>query len=122
MAVVGLWAGAPGAIALVCFAVFSFLNALQGNLTAVYPIEMLPTEVRSTGVGFATACSRIGAAAGTFLLPVGITTIGIGPCMLIAALICVAGAVLSQRMAPETTGRSLPDTSRAPLRRVAPSS
>ncbi len=119
LAVVGLWGSAPGVVVVLCFAVFSFMNAAQGNLTAVYPIEVLPTEVRSTGVGFAAACSRIGAAAGTFLLPVGIDTIGIGPCMLVAAAVCVVGAVLSQVMAPETTGKGLHDTSTQPLRAQA---
>lgn len=116
LAVVGFWAGAPGAVVVACFAVFSFFNALQGNLTAVYPIEVFPTEVRSTGVGFAAACSRIAAAAGTFLLPVGIDALGIGPCMVIAAVICVIGAVVCQRMAPETTGADLHASSIAPLR------
>ncbi|WP_375405439.1 MFS transporter [uncultured Amnibacterium sp.] len=115
LAIVGFWAGAPGAVIVACFAVFSFLNALQGNLTAVYPIEILPTEVRSTGVGFGAACSRVGAAAGTFLLPIGIASVGIGPCMLVAAAVCVVGALVCQRMAPETTGRSLSATSAAPL-------
>jgi putative MFS transporter len=115
LAVVGLWAHAPGAIVVACFAVFSFFNALSGNLTAVYPIEILPTGVRSSGVGFAAAASRVGAAAGTFLLPIGISTIGIGPSMLIAAAICVVGAVMSQFRAPETTNRDLHDTSTAPL-------
>ena len=115
LAVVGLWSGAPGWVLVACFAGFSFFNALSGNLTAVYPIEILPTAVRSSGVGVATACSRIGAAIGTFLLPVGIETIGTGWCMLIAAGVCVVGAVVSQLMAPETTGRDLVDTSTAPL-------
>jgi putative MFS transporter len=116
LAVVGLWAGAPGWVLVACFAAFSFFNALSGNLTAVYPIEILPTAVRSSGVGVATAVSRIGAAVGTFLLPVGIAAIGTGACMLIAAAVCVVGAVVSQLMAPETTGRDLVDTSTAPLR------
>lgn len=119
LAVVGLWGSAPGIVVVLCFAVFSFMNAAQGNLTAVYPIEVLPTEVRSTGVGFAAACSRVGAAAGTFLLPIGIDSIGIGACMLIAAAICVVGALLSQVMAPETTGKGLHDTSTQPLREQA---
>jgi len=120
LAVVGVWGSAPAVVVVLCFAVFSFMNAAQGNLTAVYPIEVLPTEVRSTGVGFAAACSRIGAAAGTFLLPVGISSIGIGACMLIAAAVCVAGGILSQVMAPETTGRGLHETSTQPLRQQVP--
>ena len=108
--VVGVWSSAPSAVVVACFAVFAFFNALQGNLTAVYPTEVFPTELRSTGVGVSTAVSRIGAAAGTFLLPVGIQSIGIGPCMLIAAALCLIGGTVSQIMAPETTGLSLSRT------------
>jgi MFS transporter, putative metabolite transport protein len=110
LVVVGVWSSASGPVIVACFAVFAFFNALQGNLDAVYPTEVFPTELRSTGVGVSTAFSRIGAAAGTFLLPIGIDAIGIGPCMLIAAALCVLGGVVSQVMAPETTGLSLTHT------------
>jgi len=110
LVVVALWGSAPGGVVVACFAAFAFFNALQGNLTAVYPSEVFPTELRSTGVGVSTAFSRIGAAAGTFLLPIGIDTVGIGPCMLVAAGLCVIGGAVSQVMAPETTGLSLTHT------------
>jgi MFS transporter, putative metabolite transport protein len=110
LVVVGVWGSAPAGVIVACFAAFAFFNALQGNLDAVYPVEIFPTELRSTGVGVSTAFSRIGAAAGTFLLPVGISSIGIGPCMLIAAGICLLGGVVSYFMAPETTGLSLTHT------------
>ena len=115
LALIGLWSGAPPVLVVAAFGVFSFFNALQGNLTAVYPIEVLPTEVRSSGVGVAAAFSRVAAAAGTFLLPIGITSLGTGACMLIAAGVCVVGGIVSQVMAPETTGRALHETSRSPL-------
>ncbi|WP_445183460.1 MFS transporter [Pseudonocardia sp. Cha107L01] len=105
--VAGLWGGAPAAVIVVCFALFSFFNAMSGNLTAVYPIEVFPTDVRSSGVGIASAFSRIGAAIGTFLLPVGISSIGIGASMVIGAAICALGAVVSHALAPETTGMTL---------------
>ena len=108
--VIGLRAGAPPMVLVGAFAVFAFFNALTGNLTAVYPIEVFPTDVRATGVGIANAFSRIGAAAGTFLLPVGIESIGLSWCMLIGAAMCVIGAVVSQLLAPETTGKSLSHT------------
>lgn len=108
--VLGLWDGAPPMVLIGAFAVFAFFNALTGNLTAVYPIEVFPTEVRATGVGIANAFSRIGAAAGTFLLPVGIQTIGLPWCMVTGAAMCVIGAVVSQLLAPETTGKSLSHT------------
>jgi putative MFS transporter len=108
--VIGLWAGAPAPVLVGAFAVFAFFNALVGNLTAVYPIEVFPTDVRATGVGIANAFSRVGAAVGTFLLPVGIHTIGLAWCMVIGAALCALGAVVSQLLAPETTGKSLSHT------------
>lgn len=115
LAAIGLWSGAPAGVVVTCFAVFSFFNAVQGNLTAVYPIEILPTEVRSSGVGVSAAFSRVAAAAGTFLLPLGITSLGTGACMLIAAAVCVVGGIVSQVMAPETTGLALHQTSGSAL-------
>jgi putative MFS transporter len=108
--VVGGWSMAPGAVVVACFAIFSLFNAAQGDLTGVYPSEVFPSEIRSTGVGFSAAISRIGAAAGTFLLPVGISTIGIGASMLVGAAICVVGGIISHLWAPETTGRTLTRT------------
>lgn len=77
----------------------------------MYPIEISPTAVPSSGVGVGSAFSRIGAAAGMFLLPVGISTIGVGPCMLIGAALCAIGAAVSHVLAPETTGQTLTRTS-----------
>jgi putative MFS transporter len=105
--VIGLWASAPPVALVEAFAVFAFFNAVAGNLVRVYPIEVFPTDVRATGTGIATAFSRIGAAAGTFLLPIGIETIGLRWCMVTGAVMCVIGAVVSQLLAPETTGKSL---------------
>lgn len=102
--------GGAAVLIVVCVAIFAFFNALMGNLTAVYPVEVFPTDLRATGVGVVNAFSRIGAATGTFLLPLGVESIGIGWCMLIGALMSVIGAVVSQAMAPETTGKSLTDT------------
>jgi putative MFS transporter len=116
--VIGLWIGAPPTVLVGAFAVFAFCNAMTGNLTAVYPIEVFPTDVRATGVGIANAFSRVGAAVGTFLLPVGIHTIGLAWCMVVGATLCVVGAVVSQLLAPETTGKSLSHT--ATVRRLPP--
>ena len=111
LAVIALWAGAPAAVVLVCFLVFSFFNAGYTALTGVYPSEVLPTEIRGLGTGFACSVSRIGAAAGTFLLPWSMDNIGAGPTMLIAAGICAVGAGVSQVLAPETKGKLLSETS-----------
>lgn len=107
LAVIGLWAGAPAPVVLILFLVFSFFNAGYNTLTNVYPGEVLPTEIRCIGTGFAAAVSRVGAGIGIFLLPMSMETLGAGPTMLIAAGVALAGAGLSQWLAPETKGKSL---------------
>ncbi|MFC9553531.1 MFS transporter [Rhodococcus sp. NPDC056960] len=107
LAVIGLWAGAPAAVVLTLFLVFSFFNAMYNALTGVYPPEVLPTEIRAIGTGFATSVSRVGAGIGTFLMPVSMSSLGASWTMLIAAAVAVAGAALSQWLAPETKGMSL---------------
>lgn len=107
LAVIGLWAGAPAFIVLILFLVFSFFNAGYNTLTNVYPGEVLPTEIRGVGTGFAAAVSRVGAGIGTFLLPMSMENLGAGPTMLMAAGVAFAGAALSQWLAPETKGKTL---------------
>jgi MFS transporter, putative metabolite transport protein len=107
LAVIGAWGSAPSVILVVCFVLFAFFNAISGDLTGVYPAEIFPSDLRSTGVGFAAAMSRIGAAGGTFLLPLGIASFGIGPSVLIGAAICLVGLIVTHLWAPETTALSL---------------
>ncbi|WP_336712388.1 MFS transporter [Arthrobacter sp. USHLN218] len=113
LAIIGLWAGAPAPVVLVLFLVFSFFNAGYNTLTNVYPGEVLPTEIRCIGTGFAAAVSRVGAAIGIFLLPMSMESLGAGPTMLIAAAVALAGAGLSQWLAPETKGKTLTEAAAA---------
>jgi putative MFS transporter len=119
LAVVAVWPAAPVAVIIACFTVFGFFNALGGTVTGPYPSELFPTELRTTAVGVGAAASRIGAALGTFLLPTGLDTIGVGPSMLVGAAFCAVGAVICQLWATETAGRRLVETSR-PDRRGPP--
>ncbi|WP_372476566.1 MFS transporter [Pseudonocardia terrae] len=96
---------------VLCFALFSFFNAISGDLTGVYPSELFPAELRASGIGVAAAFSRLGAASGTFLLPLGIASVGVGPSMLVGAAICAIGLAATYAWAPETTGISLTRTS-----------
>ena len=107
LAVLGFWGGAPALVMFICFAGFAFFNAISGDLTGVYPAEIFPSELRGSGVGLAAAASRIGATAGTFLLPIGIDQFGIGPNLVIGAVICAVGLVVTHLWAPETTDLSL---------------
>jgi MFS transporter, putative metabolite transport protein len=108
--IIGLWSGAPSEVVLGLFLVFSFLNAMNGALTSIYPGEVFPTEVRGLGTGFAAAVSRIGAGLGTFLLPITIEQFGVSWTILGMAVIVFSGALVSQLWAPETKGMSLSAT------------
>jgi MFS transporter, putative metabolite transport protein len=107
LALIGIWAGAPAMVVLGLFFVYSFVNGMGGTLTGIFPGEVFPTEIRGVGTGFAAAISRVGAAAGTFLLPIAMVSLGAGVSMLIAAAVALAGALLAQYLAPETKGVSL---------------
>jgi putative MFS transporter len=77
----------------------------------VYPSELFPTEVRATALGFATGVSRIGAAIGTFLVPMILQRLGVSALMLIFGGICALGGLISYAFAPETKGLSLAEAS-----------
>ncbi|WP_287750682.1 MFS transporter [Burkholderia sp.] len=108
---VALFSDVSSELILVCFFTFSLVNAISTVLTGVYPSEVFPTEIRGIGVGVATAVSRVGAAMGTFLLPVVIESYGVGVAMMIAAGISLVGGVISCALAPETKGQSLSEAS-----------
>ena len=111
LGVVAIW---PKSTAIIVggFLFFIFLNAASSALTAVYPLEVFPTAVRTTGVGFAAAMSRIGAAIGTWLLPMGLNHFGVRFVLLIGAAVLALGAIISQFMAPETTDLDLAQAAR----------
>ncbi len=88
------------------FVLFTVSEAAGSGLQFVYPNEVFPTDLRATGMGLAMSVSRIGAAAGTFLLPMTLARFGSAHGLLIAGAISVIGLLVSLRMAPET--RDLP--------------
>lgn len=63
--------------------------------------------MRGIGVGRATSFSRIGAAIGTWLVPMSLSTIGIGNTMFVAAGVTLLGLIVSIMTAPETKGLNL---------------
>lgn len=96
---------ATAAIAL--FILFTVAEAAGSGLQFIYPNEVFPTDLRATGMGLAMSASRIGAAAGTFLLPTVLAHFGSTNGLLIAGGISAVGLIVSARMAPETRGLSL---------------
>jgi putative MFS transporter len=98
-------------LSVTSFLIFTFVMTAICNLTGVYPPELFPTELRSEGVGMCTAISRLGAAVGTYLLPVGIYYLGLLPTMLGLNGALIFGLILSVAWAPETKEVNLSKTS-----------
>lgn len=89
------------------FAIFTIILSAVSNLVGVFPAESFPTEVRSSGIGIATAVSRFGSAASTFILPISLIQIGMTGTMFLLVLILVFGTIISYLWAPETKNLSL---------------
>jgi putative MFS transporter len=109
--ILGIAPESPAWVIVTLFIIFAFFNAGSSVLQWIYPNELFPTEVRATAMGFGTAVSRIGAAIGTFLLPLLLAGLGVGPTMIIASLLCFVGFLISWFMAPETKGLALTESS-----------
>ncbi|WP_312175229.1 MFS transporter [Pseudescherichia sp.] len=105
----GLLRDGPSMIILLMFGAYALFIGGAQVLQLVYPNEIFPTEIRAGAVGVGTSLSRIGAAVGTWLVPVSLQTLGIGSTMYIAAAITFVGLIVSWFLAPETNARSLED-------------
>ncbi|CAM3841040.1 putative metabolite transport protein YaaU [Pseudomonas reidholzensis] len=92
----------PTTVLLLFGAYAVFIGGAQ-VLEYVYPNELFPTEIRASAVGLATSLSRIGAAVGTYLVPISLVSLGTANTMFAAALISLFGALISWWLAPETS-------------------
>ncbi|WTP62400.1 sugar porter family MFS transporter [Streptomyces phaeochromogenes] len=93
------------------FAAFQFFEAAGSGLQFVYPSELFPTDLRATGVGIATAMSRVGSATSTFLLPIAAEDLGVRGTLGVAVAITLVGLVVSYFLAPETKDLGLTEAS-----------
>ncbi|MGK3114402.1 MFS transporter [Candidatus Pantoea formicae] len=99
----------PSMIILLMFGAYALFIGGAQVLQLVYPNEIFPTEIRAGAVGVGTSMSRIGAAVGTYLVPISLQSIGIGSTMYIAAGITFIGLIVYWFLAPETAARDLND-------------
>ena len=107
----GIAPEAPVALIIFWFCLYAVTSGGPNILEWSYPNELFPTDIRATAMGVITAVSRIGAALGTFLLPLSLEHYGDGATMLIMAAMTAVGFVVSYFLAPETKGRSLSEAS-----------
>lgn len=111
LALLGLGAFANSAewVVLTFFGLYALFIGGAQVLQLVYPNEIFPTDIRAAAVGIGASLSRIGAAIGTWLVPISLVSIGIGNTMYAAAAVSAVGLLVSVWLAPETKGMSLED-------------
>ncbi|MGV9633094.1 MFS transporter [Nocardia rhamnosiphila] len=107
LAALWLWAGGPIWFVALMFCSYTFISGGPNLLVWIYPNELFPTEVRATAVGISVAVSRFGAATGTYLLPLSLSSLGTGTTMLFGAALTAIAFVVCIAWAPETKGMSL---------------
>lgn len=103
----GIFTNASAWVVLGLFAAYAVVIGGTQILQWIYPNELFPTEIRGSAVGLASSLSRIGAAVGTYLVPISLSHIGTGATMIVGAVITLIGAVVSVMWAPETRGLTL---------------
>lgn len=101
---------------LLLFVLFSTGISAASNLVGILPAESFPTDIRSLGVGFATAMSRLGAAVSTAFLPLALVTWGMRTTLLVLVVVLLTGWLVSVLWAPETKDLSLVEAAEQPAR------
>jgi MFS transporter, PHS family, inorganic phosphate transporter len=93
---------------LVLYGISYFFTEFGPNMTTfIYPAELFPTEVRTTGHGVSAGAGKLGAFIGAFLFPDLLAShLGLRGAMVIAGIVALAGLVLTMTL-PETRGKSL---------------
>lgn len=99
--VLTVWAGMPPLLAVVLFSAFAVVMSGCTVLEYAYLPELFPTELRASGIGFSVAMSRLGAAGGTFLLPIVMDSYGVQATLGICIGALVVGGIVCQLFAPE---------------------
>lgn len=97
-------------ITIIAFAAYAMIMSIAVVMEWPYPPELFDDRVRGTGVGIVVAFSRIGAALGTFLLPILMESIGATGTLIVCAAILVVGGVVCQLFAPETSAKYINKT------------
>jgi PHS family inorganic phosphate transporter-like MFS transporter len=93
---------------LILYGISYFFTEFGPNMTTfIYPAELFPTEVRTTGHGVSAGAGKLGAFIGAFLFPDLLAShLGLRGAMVIAGVVALAGLVLTTTL-PETRGKSL---------------
>ena len=86
---------------------FFFTEFGPNSTTFVYPSEIFPVQVRTTGHGIAAAMGKVGGFLGVFLFPYLMHWKGLLAAETAAAVVSVIGGLVTWTLLPETKGKSL---------------
>jgi MFS transporter, PHS family, inorganic phosphate transporter len=94
---------------VVLYGISYFFTEFGPNMTTfIYPAELFPTEVRTTGHGISAGAGKLGAFIGAFLFPdILASHIGLRGAMVICGIVAIAGVLLTFFTLPETRGKTL---------------
>ena len=87
---------------------YFFTEFGPNTTTFIYPAEIFPTEVRTTGHGISAGAGKLGAFAGAFLFPdILASSFGLRGAMIVAGVVAALGLLLTVAALPEPKGKSL---------------
>ncbi len=93
---------------------FFFTEFGPNSTTFVYPSEIFPVKVRTTGHGIAAAMGKIGGFIGVFTFPLFMKWHGLLAAESCAAFVSLIGLIATVFLLPETKGKSLEELSTEP--------
>jgi MFS family permease len=87
---------------------YFFTEFGPNSTTFIYPAEIFPVEVRTTGHGISAGAGKMGAFAGAYLFPVMLaSSMGIRGAEIVAGIVAAAGLLITLALLPEPRGKSL---------------
>jgi MFS transporter, PHS family, inorganic phosphate transporter len=94
---------------ILLYGVSYFFTEFGPNTTTfIYPAELFPVEVRTTGHGISAGAGKLGAFAGAFLFPDMLaSSLGLRGAEIISGIVALAGLALTMALLPEPKGKSL---------------
>ncbi|KQB36749.1 MULTISPECIES: MFS transporter [Acidiplasma] len=84
-----------------------FHNLGPSPMTYAYPVEIFPTRIRGTAMGFATSVSRLGSILAVFSFPIIDALYGLKTIVIYFAVFELIGLIITIKYAPETKNKSL---------------
>ena len=100
---------------LAIYGISYFFTEFGPNATTfVYPSEIFPVKVRTTGHGIAACMGKIGGFAGVFTFPFFMNWKGLAAAEGAAAIVSLLGLIVTLFLLPETKGKSLEEISGDP--------